>query len=1520
MDIQIVSYDSYQSFPSSIDKNIPTLNGEPNSKLSHLSFKNVPVIRIYGKINTGHPCQVHVHNIFPYIYIHFPEADNWLNSLNDSNTEKVLNWYNEINWKLVLSFKHRTKKRKPKKSPKPSDTENIDDTESEDSDEDPLLPVHSYISDISVVSGIPFYGFYLKHTSFLKISLTSPKYVTRLSRLLTESKIFDKFVQPYESHIPYLLQFLADYNIFTLKNLNVSEYLFRSPITQSKTNCDSFQQFFQTNFTDFNKIKVNSALKAFIDKHIHPFKNALNILNSEEFPRTSRSIIELDILSSWILNIDDLKEREVASFKDGESFSEKIQYISSTKSLLDDVENLRKQRGLETGLISQLGLSDNIQRTYEKIEWNDQAELNKLFNKCVEISELSYKKKYKDNNFQNLKVSMINSTKDTSFQNIRKIQFEPKFTWGTLLISINSSFTQSIISKSKDNTDSSEEISEEESDNDQPIEETTLEDDLVETKNSLTEKLMAATSTDEDSNINSKSDINILDSLHISSGALPTFSVSLKKKESKNEINNTVSNEFIEQSIGASENVFSFDIQQPTSVSKDDFLNTFEKDYKMPKIEYLDPFFSKLANYDAKPFVFAGDKFQLTCKEIEINDYPYLTKSKIIPNNTNDQFVWKYTPIPPTFSTVENWLKFEKKQKSASSIFESQIRGPTQKFKGYKYPSLKTPVERMSKTELQLFIVEIHVNKKSKLSPDPKVDEISAIFCNINWECFPIETNLSNIIVLTNTNNEKKKFNNLKNQFEMTLNCYSCELDMIIGLVSLIEFVDPDILCGYELHNSSWGYIIERCKFKYNIDISQRFSRVSYKHINKIGDRWGYTHASGIKITGRQMFNLWRRLRSELNLNHYSLENIIFHIFHETFPFYTNETLSDWWFESEQSLSYLIHYYCSKIYYEMEIIKKLELVEKINEQSRLLGIDFYSIIYRGSQFKVECLLCRLAKAENFIMISPSKKQVFKQDSLECIPLVMEPNSSFFKSPLVVLDFQSLYPSLIIAYNICYSTMLGRLKNYNPSKYTKMGVTNYKSPEGILKILEDQINITPNGIMFAKENVRKSLLAKMLTEILNARIYIKNTMNEFKDDQEIKKLYDNRQLALKLIANVTYGYTSASYSGRMPNSDIADAIVSCGRETLLKAIKEIEKNIYWGAKVVYGDTDSLFIYLPGKTKEDAFRIGKEMADHVTSLNPKPIKLKFEKVYLPSVLVSKKRYIGWSFEYEAQLVPKFDAKGIETVRRDGVPAQQKILEKSISLFFETRDISLVKEYVLDQFIKIVKNKVNIKDFMFAKEVRLGTYKNEKYIPPGARISMKRAREDHRSAPQYKERVFYIVRKGYKKETLRDRCMSPDDFLNSISNGTQLDSEYYINKVLIPPLERIFNLFGVDIKSWVREIPQKILYGEIETTLKIIRVSSCICCGKQSSNSKLCVLCKKDELKTILALKGNLKKREERVSDYLKFCQNCSTKVFEQSVTCELAQKCYNEDCSVYYSRLKSIREVNNLVNLYNELPEW
>ena len=126
---------------------------------------------------------------------------------------------------------------------------------------------------------------------------------------------------------------------------------------------------------------------------------------------------------------------------------------------------------------------------------------------------------------------------------------------------------------------------------------------------------------------------------------------------------------------------------------------------------------------------------------------------------------------------------------------------------------------------------------------------------------------------------------------------------------------------------------------------------------------------------------------------------------------------------------------------------------------------------------------------------------------------------------------------------------------------------------------------------------------------------------------------------------------------------------------------------WRAEVVYGDTDSLFVLLPGRTKEEAFRIGQEIADAVTRANPPPMKLQLEKVYLPCVLQAKKRYAGYKYERPTQAEGEYEAKGIETQRRDSCPLVQKLMMETLMVLFKTRDASQVKALLTRHWTKLL-----------------------------------------------------------------------------------------------------------------------------------------------------------------------------------------------------------------------------------------
>lgn len=367
---------------------------------------------------------------------------------------------------------------------------------------------------------------------------------------------------------------------------------------------------------------------------------------------------------------------------------------------------------------------------------------------------------------------------------------------------------------------------------------------------------------------------------------------------------------------------------------------------------------------------------------------------------------------------------------------------------------------------------------------------------------------------------------------------------------------------------------------------------------------------SSLRISGRHVLNMWRLMQYEVALTQYTLENVVFHILHERVPHYSLATLTSWMTSQRagpvaQALTYVLR----RIQLVVRLVEKTEVVFRTAEFARIYGIDFFSVLSRGSQFRVESMLLRITKPQNYVLPSPNRTQVGRQNAAECIPMIKEPHSAFYKSPLLVLDFQSLYPSMMIAYNLCYTTCLGRLASFKGSN--KLGYTELDLPPGLLARLEKDVLISPNGLLFARKHVRESTLAAMLREVLDTRVMVKQSM-KLRQDKAFQRLQNVRQLSLKLLANVTYGYTSASYSGRMPCVEIADAIVQTGRETLEKAIAWINKTYRGAAQVVYGDTDSLFVYLPGTSKTEAFAIGKHIAESVTEMNPDPVALKFEKV--------------------------------------------------------------------------------------------------------------------------------------------------------------------------------------------------------------------------------------------------------------------------------------------------------------------
>ena len=398
---------------------------------------------------------------------------------------------------------------------------------------------------------------------------------------------------------------------------------------------------------------------------------------------------------------------------------------------------------------------------------------------------------------------------------------------------------------------------------------------------------------------------------------------------------------------------------------------------------------------------------------------------------------------------------------------------------------------------------------------------------------------------------------------------FSSEADLIQGMIDLLLSEDPDALSGFDVDNYSWGLVARRFNALFpenSFDAS--IGRLKSRKRSSI-DPWLAKASSHFQVSGRIVINLWRIYRDEVALRLYTAADVSKNYFNTFCPEYSPDDLS---VLIERFPSEFLMHCCRIVQQSADLTFRTPFLVKSIEFSRLFGIDLFSTLTRGSQYRVESIMIRAAHSEGFLLRTPYESDVNEMRAAQGLPLVMEPESQFYRDPVVILDFQSLYPSLVIAYNYCYSTVIGSHRDerlstcgfiHNPP-FSDYGLSSGE------ELFSFDLFEAPENILFVQKGVKVGLLPRLLDEILRARLIIKNAMKSC--DPKLKSVMDARQLALKYISNVTYGYTSASFSGRMPNVDIADAIVLSGRKTLESAINFIESVPKWAAKVVYGDTD------------------------------------------------------------------------------------------------------------------------------------------------------------------------------------------------------------------------------------------------------------------------------------------------------------------------------------------------------------
>jgi len=355
-------------------------------------------------------------------------------------------------------------------------------------------------------------------------------------------------------------------------------------------------------------------------------------------------------------------------------------------------------------------------------------------------------------------------------------------------------------------------------------------------------------------------------------------------------------------------------------------------------------------------------------------------------------------------------------------------------------------------------------------------------------------------------------------------------------------------------------------------------------------------------------------------------------------------------------------------------------------------------------------------------------------------VVLEPRPGLHED-IAVIDFSSMYPSIMMKYNVSPDTLV-------------IGDCNdcYVAPENNYRFRK-----TPEG-----------LYPGLLRVLVESRRKVRELMKNYPENSPDWVLLNERQRALKVMANAMYGYCGW-LGARWYRREVAEAVTAWGRN-LLKTV--IEKARSLGLPIIYGDTDSLFV--------------KNMGDKVDALinyinNELGFDVKVDKVYRRVLFTeAKKRYVGLTIDGEVDIV------GFEAVRGDWAEVAKDVQENVAEIVLKTGDVGKAVAYVKSIIDKLKAFQFDIDDVIIWKTLdkSLNEYK---VLTPHVAAAKQLIEAGYKVGKG--DMVGYVIVKGGGAKLAYK--VKPYILIKDIR---EIDVDYYIEKQVIPAAMRILEVLGV------------------------------------------------------------------------------------------------------------------------------
>lgn len=386
-------------------------------------------------------------------------------------------------------------------------------------------------------------------------------------------------------------------------------------------------------------------------------------------------------------------------------------------------------------------------------------------------------------------------------------------------------------------------------------------------------------------------------------------------------------------------------------------------------------------------------------------------------------------------------------------------------------------------------------------------------------------------------------------------------------------------------------------------------------------------------------------------------------------------------------------------------------------------------------------------------------------------LVYQPKPGLYED-VCVFDFTSMHASIIVSFNISLSSLIE--DKSNEKKKTK--------------------NITPEFLLDGKKRKyyfteEKEFFPTLLEEVVSLRKKYKKEYQ--KDKNPFKRARSN---AYKLLANASYGYLGF-FGARYYCRECAASTLALVRKFTTDSMDKIKEK---GHEIIFSDTDSIGFEMNKKSKKEVLSELKDINDSLPGI----MELELEDFYKRGLFVSKRGdKLGAKKKYALlDYDNKLKVRGFETVRRDWCKLardlQKEILESILKNGNEKESLEILKKTIE----RVKKRDVDMKELIMRNQLKKAI---SSYVSKGPHvIAAEKMEEQGLSVGQGDLIQYYISETKGNKKLVREKVKLPNE-------KGDYEIEYYLEKQILPVVENILEVFGVDVKEVIDGESQKTLF---------------------------------------------------------------------------------------------------------------